>query len=75
MAGYSQVQTAFGEQFDQTIVMEVEFTALTDLKLRLSEKVTMEVEVGVAGKYEHFKSIGGRGVYSSPIRPLRRRSR
>ena len=55
------LQTAFGEKFDQTIVMEIDVTVLTDVKLRLTEKVTMEVEVGVAGKYEYFKSIGGRG--------------
>ena len=50
--------------------MEVEVKILTDVKHKITETVPMEVEVGVAGKYEHFKSIGGRGRMVLPSNGL-----
>jgi hypothetical protein len=55
------LKVIFGDDHKGTVVMTVDVRLLTDIKKHESEIVQLEVEVGVAGMYECFKQIGGKG--------------
>lgn len=51
----------FGTDFAKTICMDLKVKCHTDLKAKATAIVDISVEVGVVGKWEHYRSLGGRG--------------
>ena len=51
----------FGDDYTQTLVLDLMVDCLVDLKDKKRESVEMRVEVGVAGQWKYFRSLGGRG--------------
>ena len=52
---------ALGEDLRKTVVVEISFDALVDIKARGYKAIHMEVEIGVPFDYLHFQQIGKKG--------------
>ena len=56
----------FGENLTDTHAMCISVDVYKDVKTRTFTAITLELEVGVAGKYDHFRQLGGKGIRVLP---------
>ena len=57
----SAMHAVFGDDLRRTVTMRVEVEILLDVKKMESMTTVLEVEVGAAGQYQFFESIGKKG--------------
>lgn len=51
----------FGESYEKTIIMSLQLSLMVDLKKKTRQTTEITVEVGAAGQWQHFESLGKRG--------------
>ena len=61
LSSVSAMHAVFGEDLRRTVTMRVDVEILLDVKRLDATTATVEVEVGAAGQYQYFESIGKKG--------------
>ena len=61
-----QLASIFGDDNTITHVLTLELELLLDVKTKAVALVSVTVEVGIAGMYDHFKHLGKKVALSSP---------